>query len=160
MAAYAIQVQNNFGYGAPELKKNYTKFLSHGFIIAAVLHFLAIGIYWNASRERKRVIVDPTILGPPPPIIERATSGVKVSDAKPRFGIPVAVPDFHTVGDEFPTQQELNLSGPIVGDERGEGEFPQPKSLNHLTLSLEWRKIPLSLNRYGLPIRKLLDAQT
>jgi len=37
-----------FHYGAPELKRNYQKRFLRGFVIAASLHFIGIGIYWSS----------------------------------------------------------------------------------------------------------------
>jgi hypothetical protein len=50
-----------FSYGAPELKESYKKNLSSGLIIAVMLHFIIVGMYWAivylAPEEEPRRVV-------------------------------------------------------------------------------------------------------
>ncbi len=112
-----------------ELKKNYQKYYTVALVIAAVIHFLLVGIYWAsiyfAKEEAPPVrvvrVMKYSDLGPPPSITGAAAAvapSVSVAGpvaAKPSVGIPVPVPDAEvSLEAAFATQQELSsVVGPV-----------------------------------------------
>ncbi len=79
MAEYVIPFSHD--YGAPELKKNYRKYLSRGLILAAIFHFVLVGSYWLSVYLTKEEPPARTIrilkyseLGPPPSITDASTA--------------------------------------------------------------------------------------
>jgi len=125
MAEYVIPFSHD--YGAPELKKNYRKYLSRGLILAAIFHFVLVGSYWLSVYLTKEEPPARTIrilkyseLGPPPSITDASTAvapavSVASPSARPSIGIPVPVPDAEVNPEEtFATQQELSqVVGPV-----------------------------------------------
>ena len=114
------------GYGAVELKSWSHKFLGRSLVIAAVIHFAAIGSYYGVGllMEEDEPIITVRIrkyseLGPPPSLQNnQAAPAVAVSAqaVKPSIGIPVPVPDAEVSPEQtIATQQELSQA---VGTER------------------------------------------
>jgi len=77
-----IEVINNTGYGAPELKKFYQRFFSRGLMVAVVLHLFVIGTYLlviylnklsaeDKSKQNNQRIINVTDLEPPPSADEK-----------------------------------------------------------------------------------------
>lgn len=129
MAEIAIRI---FNYGAPDLKKNYRKYLTRGGAIAVALHLTGLGIYWGSiylakEEEPTRMvrILKYSELGPPPSITSaNAAPAIAVAAAavKPSVGIPVAVPDAEVSPEQtIATQEEMANVGPILGEGDGSG---------------------------------------
>jgi protein TonB len=102
MAAAASNV--SAPYGVLELRKLYPKNVVRALIIAAVVHFAAIGSYfviqWLHSEDEPiysaRVVMKYSDLGPPPSLTSSAAApavSVAGPQAKPTVGTPVPVPD-------------------------------------------------------------------
>ena len=77
-----IEILNNTGYGAPELKKFYQRFFSRGLMVAVAIHLMIIGSYLLinylnklAAEEKKNQntqrIINVTDLEPPPSADEK-----------------------------------------------------------------------------------------
>lgn len=118
-------------YGAIELKKNSQKFTTLGFIVAALLHFMAIGTYWAsiylAAEEEPKVmrILRYSELGPPPSLASSAPAvAVSAPAVKPSVGIPVPVPDAEISPEQtIATQQEMSAVESAIGEGSGSGEI-------------------------------------
>lgn len=91
-------------YGVYELRKLYPKNVIRALIIAALIHFAAIGSYyviqWLKSEDEPvysaRVVLKYSDLGPPPSLSSSAAApavSVAGPQAKPTVGTPVPVPD-------------------------------------------------------------------
>jgi protein TonB len=121
-------------YGAVELKEVKQKYMVYGLIIASLLGFLGLGIYWATTLLGKEEAPVRTVrilkyseLGPPPSI-QGASAAVAPSvsaaapTAKPSVGIPVPVPDAEVSPEQsFASQTEMSaVSGP-VGEGAGSG---------------------------------------
>jgi periplasmic protein TonB len=102
MAATASNV--SAPYGVMELRKLYPKNVVRALIVAAVVHFMAIGSYfviqWLKTDEEPvynvRLIKNYSDLGPPPSLQSSAAApavSVAGPQAKPTVGTPVPVPD-------------------------------------------------------------------
>jgi protein TonB len=102
------------------LKQNYEKFLTRAIILAAVVHFSVVGLYWGSVKfgheeppARVVKIMKYSDLGPPPSISgQQAAVAPSVSVApavKPSVGIPVPVPDAEVSPDQtLATQKEMS----------------------------------------------------
>lgn len=77
MVSDNIEIMQDTGYGAVELKKTYQKFFTRSLIGAVIIHFIAIGTYAfanylnklseeNKSKEIQQRIINLTDLEPPP----------------------------------------------------------------------------------------------
>jgi protein TonB len=122
-------------YGATELKQKVQQFSLYGLILAAAIHFGAIGtywasVYWGQEEPPTRMIkiMKYSDLGPPPSISganEAVAPSVSVAgpQARPSIGVPVPVPDAEVNPDQtFATQQELSAVGPETdGSGLGDG---------------------------------------
>jgi len=125
MAELALPITLDFE--EHELKKNYQKFLTTALIIAALIHFSLVGLYWASvyfSKEeppaRVVKIMKYSELGPPPSITGSSAAvapsvSVAGPNVKPSIGIPVPVPDAEVSAEQtFATQQELSQVGPVT----------------------------------------------
>lgn len=121
-------------YGAAELKEVKQKYMVYALIIASLIEFGGIGIYWASTMLGKEEAPVRTVrilkyseLGPPPSI-QGASAAVAPSVsaaapmAKPSVGIPVPVPDAEVSPEQnFASQTEMSaVSGP-VGEGAGAG---------------------------------------
>ena len=128
-------------YGAPELKRNYQKFLLRGLAAASLLMLSGVGTYWGSiylgREEEPKVMVrilKYTDLGPPPSIQSSSAPAVAVAapSVKPSVGIPVPVPDAEINPEQtIATQTEMSQTvgeGDITGggDIKIEDEGPPP----------------------------------
>jgi protein TonB len=125
MNEYALP---NLPFGATELKKILQKHALFGLIIAAVIFFALLGVYWGVDYfsthqsgpppARVIKIVKYSELGPPPSIAPKEVApSVSVSGpvAKPNVGIPVPVPDAEVNPEkQFASQTELSSVGPVT----------------------------------------------
>jgi protein TonB len=127
------------GYGAPELKQFYQKFMFRGVIIGAVIVGAIVGLYYVpqllASEEEPIHtirLMKYTDLGPPPSITQTAAApsvAMASTAVKPSIGIPVPVPDAEVNPEQtFATQQELSqaASPASEGTNTGTGVSIQP----------------------------------
>lgn len=127
------------GYGAPELKLFYQKYMMRGVVMAVVLVAGVVGLYYVpqlfASDEPPMHtirILKYTDLGPPPSITQTAaapTIATATSAVKPSIGVPVPVPDAQVNPEQtFATQQELaQQASPVTeGSGTGSGVAIQP----------------------------------
>ncbi len=127
MAELALPMM--FDYEEHELKKNYQKYLTIALIIAILIEFSAVGLYWasvyyskqEAPPARVVRIMKYSELGPPPSITGQSAAvapsvSVAGPNVKPSVGIPVPVPDAEVSAEQtFATQQELSQQvGPIT----------------------------------------------
>jgi protein TonB len=121
-------------YGAPELKKNWQKYMTIGVVLATIIHFLGVAAYYLPSilgqeEPPKQVvrIFKYSELGPPPSITGSAPAIAVAGPAvKPSVGIPVPVPDAEISPEQtIATQQEMSEAvGPITeGLGTGVGEI-------------------------------------
>ncbi|HOZ22000.1 MAG TPA: energy transducer TonB [bacterium] len=121
-------------YGAIELKEVKQKYMIYGLIIASVILFIGLGIYYATTLLGKEEAPVRTVrilkyseLGPPPSI-QGASAAVAPSVsaaapmAKPSVGIPVPVPDADVSPEQsFASQTEMSaVTGP-VGEGAGAG---------------------------------------
>jgi protein TonB len=120
-------------YGAVELKAVYRKYWTTGLIVATVVHFLIIGIYFLVealqAEEPPMVhvkLLKYTDLGPPPSITNANMPppiNPSVPTAKPTVGIPVPVPDAEVSAEQvLATQTEMSQQTAPVGETSGGGE--------------------------------------
>ena len=137
-----LVVPYEMSYGAPELKKNYKKYMTRGFLIAAAFHLMGIGTYWAAiyfGKEEEPIhmvrIMKYSELGPPPSIQSSAAPAIAVAGpaVKPSVGVPVPVPDAETSPEQtIATQQEMSQAVGPIGEGPGgvdikiEDEGPPP----------------------------------
>src|SRR5438093_13443961 len=106
-------------YGATELKQVAQRYMMWALGIAALVHLLAVGIWWIASHRgeeppaRTVRVMKYSELGPPPSISSAnapAALAVEMPKAlvKPKISIPVPVPDAQVKPEQtIPTQAEL-----------------------------------------------------
>jgi periplasmic protein TonB len=120
------------GYGAPELKLFYQKYMMRGVIMGVVLVAAVVGLYYVpellASDEPPMHtirILKYTDLGPPPSITQTAaapTIATATSAIKPSIGVPIPVPDAQVNPEQtFATQQELSQQASPVSEGTGSG---------------------------------------
>lgn len=120
------------GYGAPELKQVYQKFMLRGVGIAVALVAGVVGLYYVpqllASEEEPIHtirLMKYTDLGPPPSITQTAAApsiATASTAVKPSIGIPVPVPDAEVNPEQtFATQQELSQAASPVSQDAGTG---------------------------------------
>jgi TonB family protein len=120
------------GYGAPELKQFYQKFMFRGVVIGVVTVGLVVGLYYvpqllASDEEPIHTIrlMKYTDLGPPPSITQTAAApsvAVASTAVKPSIGIPVPVPDAEVNPEQtFATQQELSQASSPVSEGSGSG---------------------------------------
>ncbi len=120
------------GYGAPELKQFYQKFMFRGVVIGAVIVGAIVGLYYVpqllASEEEPIHtirLMKYTDLGPPPSITQTAAApsvAVASTAVKPSIGIPVPVPDAEVNPEQtFATQQELSQAASPATEGTGTG---------------------------------------
>ncbi len=120
------------GYGAPELKHFYQKYMMRGVILGVALVAGVVGLYYVpelfASDEPPMHtirILKYTDLGPPPSITQTAaapTIATATSAIKPSIGVPIPVPDAQVNPEQtFATQQELAQQASPVTEGTGTG---------------------------------------
>lgn len=120
------------GYGAPELKQFYQKYMMRGVVMSVVLVSAVVGLYYVpqllASDEPPMHtirILKYTDLGPPPSITQTAaapTIATATSAVKPSIGVPIPVPDAEVNPEQtFATQQELAQQASPVSEGTGTG---------------------------------------
>jgi periplasmic protein TonB len=120
------------GYGAPELKQFYQKFMFRGVVIGVVIVGFVVGLYYvpqllASDEEPIHTIrlMKYTDLGPPPSITQTAAApsvAVASTAVKPSIGIPVPVPDAEVNPEQtFATQQELSQTSSPVSEGSGTG---------------------------------------
>lgn len=120
------------GYGAPELKQFYQKFMLRGVVIGVALVTAVVGLYYvpqllASDEEPIHTIrlMKYTDLGPPPSITQTAaapTIAAATSAVKPSIGIPVPVPDAEVNPEQtFATQQELSQAASPATEGTGSG---------------------------------------
>lgn len=121
------------GYGAPELKQFYQKYMMRGTIMAVVLVASVVGLYYVpelfASEEPPMHtirLLKYTDLGPPPSITQTAaapTIAAATNAVKPSIGVPIPVPDAEVNPEQtFATQQELaQQASPVTETGTGSG---------------------------------------
>ena len=120
------------GYGAPELKQVYQKFMLRGVMMGVALVAGVVGLYYVpqllASEEEPIHtirLMKYTDLGPPPSITQTAAApsiATASTAVKPSIGIPVPVPDAEVNPEQtFATQQELSQAASPVSQETGTG---------------------------------------
>lgn len=129
-----FEVKYKTDYGAPELKKNYRRYLSIALAIGMGLDFTGIGAYWGvmyATQEggptgMVRLIVKYSDLGPPPSLTQAMAASVTAANAgvKPSVGIPVPVPDAEVSPDQtIATQAEMSQQTAVVDQGPTGGEI-------------------------------------
>jgi protein TonB len=131
-----FEVKYRTDYGAPELKKNYRKYLTIALAIGMAIDFTGAGAYWGvlyATREEAptgtvRLIVKYSDLGPPPSLTQAMAASVQAANAgvKPSVGIPVPVPDAEVSPEAtIATQSEMSQQTAVVdqGPSGGEKEI-------------------------------------
>jgi protein TonB len=129
-----FEVKYKTDYGAPELKKNYRRYLTIALAIGMGLDFTGIGAYWGvmyATQEdgptgTVRLIVKYSDLGPPPSLTQAMAASVTAANAgvKPSVGIPVPVPDAEVSPEaSFATQTEMSQQTAVVDQGPTGGEI-------------------------------------
>jgi TonB family protein len=130
------------GYGAPELKQVYQKFMLRGVVMAVVLVAGVVGLYYvpqllASDEEPIHTIrlMKYTDLGPPPSITQTAAApsiATASTAVKPSIGIPVPVPDAEVNPEQtFATQQELSqAASPVSQEGSGTGGVAIQPDLN------------------------------
>jgi len=120
------------GYGAPELKQFYQKFMMRGTIMGVALVSAVVGLYYVPAllaTEEEPIhtirLMKYTDLGPPPSITQTAAApsvAMASTAVKPSIGIPVPVPDAQVNPEQtFATQQELAQQASPVSEGTGTG---------------------------------------
>ncbi len=128
-----FEVKYKTDYGAPELKKNYRKYLTIALAIGMGLDFMGAGAYWgimyvtreDAPTGTVRLIVKYSDLGPPPSLTQAMAASVTAANAgvKPSVGIPVPVPDAEVSPEAtIATQTEMSQQTAVVDQGPGGGE--------------------------------------
>jgi protein TonB len=128
-----FEVKYKTDYGAPELKKNYRRYLTIALAIGMGLDFTGAGVYWGvmyATREdgptgTVKLIVKYSDLGPPPSLTQAMAASVQAANAgvKPSVGIPVPVPDAEVSPEAtIATQAEMSQQTAVVDQGPGGGE--------------------------------------
>jgi protein TonB len=128
-AATELALHIDADYGASELKENYQKYLLRGLVAASLLSFLGVGTYWSSmyatGKEEPRIILrilrteltlPPSLTGSSPAL----AVAVAAPSAKPKVGIPVAVPDAEISPEAtIPAQPDLSSIPAEVGTGSG-----------------------------------------
>ncbi len=121
------------GYGAPELKQAYQKYMFRGVVIGVLGVSAVVGAYYvpdllageEPPPQRMIRIMNYTDLGPPPSITQTAAApsvAMAQNAVKPSIGIPVPVPDAEVNPEQtFATQQELQQQAAPVSEGTGSG---------------------------------------
>jgi periplasmic protein TonB len=123
-------------YGSMELKRLIKKYTFWALGIAALIHLLAVGIYWATvyiAKEEAPVrtvrILKYSELGPPPSISGSSAAvapsvAVASPSARPSVGIPVPVPDAEVSPEQtFASQTEMSaVTGPVGEGAGGAGQ--------------------------------------
>ena len=120
------------GYGAPELKQAYQKYMFRGVVIGVLVVGGVVGMYYVPelfAGEEEPIhtirLMKYTDLGPPPSITQTAAApsvAVATSAVKPSIGIPVPVPDAEVNPEQtFATQQELSQAATPATEGTGGG---------------------------------------
>jgi protein TonB len=129
MEGKSVTPEREPGYGAPELKAWYGRYLSRGLGLAVAIHLFTIGLYYAVEllggEEPPAVhvrLIRYSELGPPPSIAGENSPppiSVSASRARPDAGVPVPVPDLDVSPDRtLATQHEMN-QGTGTGGEGG-----------------------------------------
>ncbi len=130
------------GYGAPELKQVYQKYMLRGVVMSAILVGAVVGLYYVpqllASEEEPIHtirLMKYTDLGPPPSITQTAAApsiATASTAVKPSIGIPIPVPDAEVNPEQtFATQQELSqAASPATETGTGTGGVAIQPDLN------------------------------
>jgi protein TonB len=119
-------------YGGVELKRNYQRYWTIGFLIAASIHFALVGGYYAygllQAEDPPKVsvrILRYSDLGPPPSIAASNTPppiSVQAPTAKPTVGSPVPVPDAEVSAEQtLATQTEMSQVSPVGENVAGDG---------------------------------------
>lgn len=120
------------GYGAPELKQLYQKYMMRGVVFGVALVAGVVGLYYVPqllATEEEPIhtirLMKYTDLGPPPSITQTAAApsvAVASTAVKPSIGIPIPVPDAEVNPEQtFATQQELAAASSPVTEGSGSG---------------------------------------
>ena len=142
-----IEILNNTGYGAVELKKVYQRFFSKGMVVAILIHIFIIGSYLlviyinklsaeNKNTQNNQRIINVTDLEPPP------SADDKEEPPPPKIEEPPVAPpkDLTSLTPEpvakdkaqeqtIKTQTELeNIKGP-VGNDTGKFTYSGPTKI-------------------------------
>jgi protein TonB len=142
-----IEIINNTGYGAVELKKVYQRFFSKGMVVAILIHIFIIGSYLlviyinklsaeNNNKQTNQRIINVTDLEPPP------SADDKEEPPPPKIEEPPVAPpkDLTALTPEpvakdkaqeqtIKTQTELeNIKGP-VGNDTGKFTYTGPTKI-------------------------------
>jgi protein TonB len=118
------------GYGAPELRQYYQKYMSRSLVLSIALQIGCVATYYAFQTPEDRIKPQRTpeaILGgfPIPPSLFRApVSSSAVIGAKsqqqPKFAIPIPVADpFVDTNNAFPTLVQLGKNSGVYGDVAG-----------------------------------------
>jgi protein TonB len=129
MSAPAMAVAGPLQYGAPELKRNYRRFLTRALIIAVIAHFTILGgikvaSYLLARKKEVHVAHLTTfkVLNAPPPLSKAPPPPVAVAQnvAAPSVGVPTPVPDAIAPKEQqVASQEEIQSFNPGAGSEGG-----------------------------------------
>lgn len=114
---FPLKVESNLKFG-------YQKYVRTAFVVAVIIHYIAIGTYWGivSIQESRRTYVTRIVsyadLGPPPALTDAPpTPEVEVSTAvKPVIGIPDPVEDTEVSAEmTIATQMEMSQSvAPVI----------------------------------------------
>jgi protein TonB len=119
-------------YGGVELKANYQKYWTLGFVLATSIHLSIIGTYYLVqilTQEEAPTMMVRMVkyseLGPPPSMTSANTPppiSVEAPQAKPTVGAPVPVPDAEVSAEQtIATQTEMSQEAAPVSEGLGEG---------------------------------------
>jgi protein TonB len=120
-----FDVKYKTDYGAPELKKNYRRYLTIALLIGMGIDFAGAGAYWGVLYATVRLIVKYSDLGPPPSLSQAMAASVTAANAgvKPSVGIPVPVPDAEVSPEAtIATQSEMSQQTAVVDQGPGSGD--------------------------------------
>jgi TonB family protein len=126
-----LEVPSKTGYGAAEIKKCHRKYSAIALMIALALHFSGVGLFWETAHFTK----EDTYVVPGRPIhvariLPPVSWGPRVTPVirggmKPKFGIPIPVPDPRDDTDTtLPPNERFNGGVPAV--EPGSPGFGEP----------------------------------